>query len=65
MGREKHGRVTDFVNVFTFPQFFSDGARLETPGQNMIGENHGVVANAGEERGIHLRQPLQAKEIQA
>src|SRR6478736_9065759 len=35
------------------------------PPENVIGKYHGVVADAGQERGVHLRQPLQAEEIQA
>ena len=30
-----------------------------TPRSNMVGKHRGVVADAGEERRIHFRQPLQ------
>src|SRR4051812_1623927 len=31
---------------------------------DMIGEHRGIIADAGEKRGIHLRQPRQAEKIQ-
>ena len=56
------------VNGFTCRRIFPERRRerqRNRPRANMIGEHGRIVADAGQEGGIHFRQPLQAEEIQA
>src|SRR5260370_29028492 len=69
--------VKGSVNSFTYPGLFfrPEGGKpapeagpnppQSTPDGDVLGEISGVVADPGQERGTHFRQPLQAEEIQA